>query len=259
MKKVVSFVLSFACLFALSFVFVACKDKTKKEEEPQKEHEHNYSSTVTGYDENGSYCKWQVCGECEEKGEKTVIVEGISQTNAVLAGTAIKENGSESANFVLGKSFDATISALAARSASDQDTSTLKTTLNGKDVNGLALSGNIKLTQDIVVGYNGNTTLGFNIIENTTIDLNGHTITQRCGTTGVSGYALFVVREGATLNIIDSSANHNGVINAVTVAIEIKNGAVANLYDGTVKCGAMMTASDVDPVDDPMAIWTIAF
>ena len=222
-------------------------------------HEHDWEFRY-GYDENGSYCKYEVCEECEEEKNKTVIVQGVSQTNAVVGGTNISElkykNGTYDNAFTLGMSFNDMVNQLNTRSASGHNTSFVQTVYNGVTKQGLPIKGNIKLTQDINISYNGNTTLCLLITEDVTIDLNGHTITQQCGTDGFSGYGLFVVYDGATLNIIDSSQNHNGAINAVVTALQINVGGVVNLYDGTVKCGATMTPTDVS--EQYFCVWTIA-
>ena len=244
-KKIISFALMLAMLVPCMLALVGCA------------HKHEYKDTATGYDASGNYCSWKVC-ECNAKTDKKVIVEGVSETDAVLAGDAIKENGVVSATYTAGKSFNEVVSLLNARCASGQNVSTIKTTTAGIEKTGIAISGNIKLTENIVIGYNGNTTLAINIYGSTTIDLNGYSITQRCGTDGWS-MNLFNVREGATLNIIDSSANHNGVINAVCVVAQIDNGGVMNVYDGTIKAAAAMTRADVEPADDPMSIQTIRF
>ena len=97
-------------------------------------------------------------------------------------------------------------------------------------------SGNIKLSADIVLDTTnmisgvGNT-LMLNIVEDTTIDLNGHKIIQHGSGLSLS---LFVVRDGATLNIIDSSAEQTGAICASYTAFQIDTGATVNLYSGTI-------------------------
>lgn len=222
-------------------------------------HEHDWEFKY-GYDENGSYCKYEVCDECQEQKNKTVIVQGVSQTNATVGGTGITElkykNSTYDNAFTLGMSFNDMVNQLNTRSASGHNTSFVQTVVGGVTKQGLPIKGNIKLTQDVNIAYNGNTTLCLLITEDVTIDLNGFTITQQCGTDGFSGYALFVVYNGATLNIIDSSANHNGAINAVVSALQINAGGKVNLYDGTVKCGATMTPTDV--TEQYFCVWTVA-
>ena len=245
MKKILTFVLAFCLIIPVALGLTACG------------HKHDYDGIVRGYDELGNYCTWEVC-DCDKKGEKTIVVNAVAETNAVLAGDVIKESGTVSSTYTVGKSFNDVVDLLSARCAAGTNVSTIKTTVGSTEKTGIAISGNIKLTEDIVIGYNGNTTLAINIYGNTTIDLNGHSITQRCGTDGWS-QNLFNVREGATLNIIDSSENHNGLINAVCVVAQIDAGGTMNLYDGTLKAAADMTLSDVTPADDPMSIHTIRF
>lgn len=253
-KKLLSFALALAIVLPCAFALVGC------------DHTHDYTAkTVTGYDAQGNYCKWEVC-ECDKKGDKTVIVEGVSSTSAKIlaANEATSQTktdpGVASSTFVADVSFNDAIDALNARVVGGSSVSWVKTNINDVWTNGLAITGDIKLTEDVVVAYNGNSTLGFSIVEDTTIDLNGHTITQQCGLSGaLSGYSLFVVHDGATLNIIDSSKDHDGMINAVGQAIQINAGGVVNLYDGVIQAGAMMTVYDTTPADDPLAVWTISF
>ena len=98
---------------------------------------------------------------------------------------------------------------------------------------GVAISDNIKLSEDVVIDINnGTSTLVLHIVGDVTIDLNGHSITQY-GQTGQS-LPLFVVGAGSTLNIIDSSANKTGGIYASYTAAQISTGGTLNLYSGTI-------------------------
>ena len=170
-----------------------------------------------GYDESGNYCQYtQVCS-CGDRDGKTILVEAIEETNAVIGGTNITEiknkNGSAMEDYYLGMSFDDMIAKTNENCASGRNTSFVQTVVGSATKAGLPISGDIKLTEDIVVGYNGNSTLCLLITDEVTIDLNGYSITQQCGTDGMSGYALFVVNSGATLNIVDSSKEQTGQIN----------------------------------------------
>ena len=98
---------------------------------------------------------------------------------------------------------------------------------------GVAISDNIKLSEDVVIDiHNGASTLVLHIVGDVTIDLNGHSITQY-GQTGQS-LPLFVVGAGSTLNIIDSSANKAGGIYASYTAVQVSTGGTLNLYSGTI-------------------------
>ena len=68
-----------------------------------------------------------------------------------------------------------------------------------------------------------------NIYGDVTIDLNGHTITQKGDGQSMN---LFIVRNGATLNIIDSSADKTGANYASLGMFQIDAGATVNLFDG---------------------------
>ena len=112
----------------------------------------------------------------------------------------------------------------------------LKCTVNGAQKHGIVFpSGEVKLTEDIILDTtnitNTGNTLVFNIVEDTTIDLNGHKIVQYGSGLSLS---LFSVRAGATLNIIDSSSEQTGAIYASYTAFQIDTGATVNLYGGTI-------------------------
>jgi len=242
-KKILSFALMI-CLILPCLIFVAC-DST-----------HHTWEVGYGYDENGAYCKFIECEDCGGKIKQATIVEAVTQTTAVLNGKGVTEIKYDEDNFYLDMTFDQAISNLSRRSVTGGNTKFIKTTIDSSEKPGLPLQGNIKLTKDIFVGYNGNTTLCFHITDEVTIDLNGHKISQVCGTDGMSGYALFVVRDGGVLNIIDSSQEKNGVINGVMSAIQINQNGVVNLYNGTVKCSSVITATDAK--EEYFCIWTIA-
>ena len=109
------------------------------------------------------------------------------------------------------------------------------TKVNGAEKAGVAFSGNVKLTADLVLGgSNGGVSMNYNIGDNVTIDLNGFSIIQANAGTGQS-VALFTIRNGGTLNIIDSSANKAGTIEVGNCAFQIDAGGVVNMYAGTIK------------------------
>ena len=124
---------------------------------------------------------------------------------------------------------------------------------NAKKSGILISAGTIKLTEDIVIDvintYSNGNTLAFNITDEVTIDLNGHTITQKGS--GLS-LALFVVRNGGTLNIIDSSADQSGAILASLSAFQIDAGGTVNLYSGKVGVSPdeYRSAADVGMTED---------
>ncbi|MBR2441741.1 MAG: hypothetical protein IKB20_01525 [Clostridia bacterium] len=121
------------------------------------------------------------------------------------------------------------------------------TEVNGVKKEGVAFSGNVKLTENITLGEKGNAgrSMAYNIVADTTIDLNGYTITQANAGTGQS-LALFAVRAGATLNIIDSSAQKGGAIAVGICAFQIDANATVNLYAGTIKVAADRSTADVN-------------
>jgi len=221
------------------------------------------ASTLTtsyGYDENGNYVKYIYKNGVEQS--SVIIVEGVSETNAVVVteGVTISYKNDESEveeALTSGASFNNVVEALNSRCEAGTNTKTLQTSFDGASPTlGLPITGNVKLTQNINIGYNGNSTFRFFIVGNVTIDLNGFTITQQCGTDGFSGYALFVVRENATLNVIDSSQEKTGCINGVVSAIQVNSGGVATLYDGTIVCSATMTVTDA--TETYFCIYTVA-
>ena len=109
---------------------------------------------------------------------------------------------------------------------------TITCQVNGAKKNGILLDSDVKLTEDVVLDLRANaSTLNINIAGNVTIDLNGHKFIQK-GLDGAS-IALFTVRAGATLNIVDSSAEKTGAICA-SYAFQIDAGATVNLYSGSV-------------------------
>ena len=233
------------CFIVPCLLFVGCEN-----------HKHEWEVEY-GYDKSGAYCQFIECDDCDEIREKTVIVEAVTETNAVLNGAGVTQIKYDEDNFDIGTTFNDAIAKLSHRCLTNTNTKFVKTIFDKQgEKPGLPLQGNIKLTEDILVGYNGNTTLCFHITGEVTIDLNGHTIRQQCGTDGMSGYALFVVRDGGKLNIIDSSAEHNGTISGVLSAIQINEGGEVNLYDGTVKCESTITVTDAS--EQYFCIWTIA-
>ena len=243
-KKILTIMLMF-CLMIPCFMFAGCD-----------EHKHEWEVDY-GYDKTGAYCKFIECDDCDYIKEKTVIVEGVAQTTAVLNGEGVTQIKYDETNFNIDTTFNEAIQNLSSRSISGRNTKFVKTIFGELgEKPGLPLQGNIKLEENILVGYNGNTTLCFHITSEVTIDLNGFTISQQCGTDGMSGYALFVVREGGVLNIIDSSAEHDGKISGVLSAIQINEGGVVNLYDGKVKCESTITTTDAK--EEYFCIWTIA-
>ncbi|MBQ9104037.1 MAG: hypothetical protein IJY57_03000 [Clostridia bacterium] len=220
---------------------------------------HTFTES-NGYSQ-GAYCKFETCDTCSYV-KKTVIVEAVEATNAVVGGagvTAVKESKVDSTDFAIGTPFSQVIAKLNERCANKAQPATIKTTIAGSEKMGIALTGNIKLTENITVGYNNNTTTCLHIIGNTVIDLNGFTISQRgaeCGAAGLSGYALFILREGATLTIIDSSATQTGCINGVMTAIQTNANSTLNIYGGTIKCAQPMTAHDAD--EENFCVYTVA-
>lgn len=246
MKKIVSFILMGFVLIPALVLLAAC------------DHVHSWALIYQyGYDQSGAYCRYIVCDECGAKGEKEVIVEAVKQDSAALKGTGVESlTGDSKSNFSLDMTFAELAQASNQRCESGKNVDFVKTKIGAKTVPGLPISGNIKLTEDINIGYNGNTSMCLHITDEVTIDLNGHTITQQCGTDGMSGYALFIVREGGTLNIIDSSKSKSGKIDAVMSAIQINAGGVVNLYSGTIQCGQTMTRADVS--EQYFCVWTIA-
>jgi len=130
----------------------------------------------------------------------------------------------------------------------------VKSTIDGSPTLGIELSGgDIKLTENTVVDVNNGDTMRFHITGEVTLDLNGYTITQQCGANALSGYALFCVRDGGVLNIIDSSENKNGAIEAPLLAVQVNSGGVVNMYDGTIRAAEERTARDIQ--DD--YIWCV--
>ena len=130
---------------------------------------------------------------------------------------------------------------------SNQSNGKVETTLpGGAKKEGVALSGKIKLDADVVLGAKGNAgrSMLYNIAEDTTIDLNGHSITQANAGIGQS-LAFFAVRSGATLTIIDSSANKTGKIAVGNTAFQIDAGATVNMYGGTITVAADRSAKDI--------------
>ena len=242
-NKILSFLLALYLLMPCLF-FVACDN-----------HRHEWEVEY-GYDKNGAYCKFVECDDCDKKVKKETIVEAVTQTTATLGGEGVTEIKYDEENFELGMSFDEAINKLNFRCFGGGDTKFVKTIIDSNEKPGLPLQGNIKLTENIFVGYNGNTTLCFNITSEVTIDLNGHMIYQQCGTDGVSEYSLFVVDNGGVLNIIDSSESEDGSINGVMSAIKINENGIINLYDGTIECTAVITTTDAK--EEYFCIWTIA-
>ena len=109
----------------------------------------------------------------------------------------------------------------------------IKCKVNGVEKPGIVISDDIKLTKDVVVDVHaGQSTLAINIEGDVTIDLNGYSITQY-GQVGLS-MCLFVVRDGATLNIVDSSAEKTGGIYASYSAFQLDTGSTLNIYGGTI-------------------------
>jgi len=213
-----------------------------------------------GYDENGNYCKFTTCSCCEIS-EKEIIVNGVTETNATIVSQNVEisykgDSTEVDTALTYGADFNSVVNALNQR-ATGTNTKALQTSFDGTTATlGLPISGDIKLTEDITIGYNGNTTFRFFVVGSVTIDLNGYTITQQCGTDGFSGYALFVVRDGGTLNVIDSSEDKEGCINGVVSAVQVNTGGVANLYDGTIVCSSEMTETDAS--EDYFCIYTVA-
>ena len=246
MKKKLIFVVLMCLIFPCTLILSAC------------DHMHGWAIIYEyGYDSTGAYCKFFVCDECGLQLHKEVIVQAVEKQSATMRGTgAVELSGDKGNNFSLDMTFEELVEVSNQRCESGRNVDFVKTKIGEKVVPGLPISGNIKLTKDITVGYNGNTSMCLHITDEVTIDLNGYTISQQCGTDGMSGYALFIVREGGTLNIIDSSKSKNGKIDAVMSAIQINAGGVVNLYGGTVQCGATMTKADVS--EQYFCVWTIA-
>ena len=130
----------------------------------------------------------------------------------------------------------------------------------GNKKSGVALTGGtIKLAEDIILdtpntnselGNVGNT-LMLNIVGDVTLDLNGHTITQY----GIArSMNLFIVREGSSLTIIDSSAEKTGAIYVSLGAFQINAGATVNLYSGTIGVTADEHRSAPDKAEGPCLI-----
>ena len=116
---------------------------------------------------------------------------------------------------------------------------------NGKESSGVEIKGNVKLTADLVLGGNNSgSTMLYNIATNVTIDLNGYSIIQKSDTRGGKAYALFAIRGGATLNIIDSSTTQTGAIKVAGSAFQIDKGAVVNMYSGTITVAEDRNAKD---------------
>ena len=106
-------------------------------------------------------------------------------------------------------------------------------TVNGAEKAGIVLANDIKLTEDVIVDiWSNQSTMCINIVGDVTIDLNGHSITQY--NYQGAGMALFCVRAGATLNIVDSSAGKTGGIYASYSAFQLDTGSTLNLYSGTI-------------------------
>ncbi|MBE7080425.1 MAG: type II secretion system protein [Clostridiales bacterium] len=123
----------------------------------------------------------------------------------------------------------------------------VETTLpSGAKKEGVAFSGNIKLTEDLVLGKKGNAgrSMAYNITGDTTIDLNGFSITQANAGTGQS-LAFFAVRSGVTLTIIDSSTAKTGAIKVGNTAFQIDAGATVNMYSGTITLAEDRSAADI--------------
>ena len=106
-------------------------------------------------------------------------------------------------------------------------------TVNGASKPGIVLANDIKLTEDVIIDiWSNQSTMPINIVGDVTIDLNGYSITQY--NYQGAGMALFSVRAGATLNIVDSSAEKDGAIYASYSAFQVDTGATLNLYNGTI-------------------------
>ncbi len=122
---------------------------------------------------------------------------------------------------------------------------TVKCTINGAEKQGIVLSEDVKLTQDVVIDVKANaSTLNINIIGDVTIDLNGYSIIQK-SYTGAS-LALFTVRDGATLNIIDSSEAKTGGIYVGLTAFQIDAGATVNMYGGKIGISDTRSTADIE-------------
>ena len=118
---------------------------------------------------------------------------------------------------------------------------------NFKRLGAVLSGGEIKLTEDIVIGkgLNAGDNMIFNIVEDTIIDLNGHTLTAYNDNSGRS-YAAFVVRTGATLTIIDSSAEKTGAILVPFAAFQVDAGATLNIHSGTIGIGEYRSGADIN-------------
>lgn len=204
---------------------------------------------------NGDRVKYEKCEGCEYKTEETIIVEELTETTATLGGDSVTAITGD-ANVTADMSFDEVVTYLYDRTASGKNTKSIKTTVNGTATMGIAVSGNIVLTEDMVIGYNGNSTMRLLVTEDMVIDLNGYTLSQMPGTNGVSGYALIRVMNGATLTIIDSSEAGTGCISGVMSAIQVDADSTVNMYGGTVKCAETMTKADAKPSN--FCVYTVA-
>jgi len=76
-----------------------------------------------------------------------------------------------------------------------------------------------------------------------TLDLNGHTISQYIKDPGLS-IAAVVVRPGAELTIMDSSAAQTGKITSTKTTVQLSG--TLNLVSGTLACDVAPTAADID-------------
>ncbi|MBE5756269.1 MAG: hypothetical protein E7342_00545 [Clostridiales bacterium] len=130
----------------------------------------------------------------------------------------------------------------------------IKCEIGGVEKNGILLDSDVKLTEDVIIDVWANaSTLNINIIGDVTIDLNGYNIIQKTYQ-GLS-VSLFTVRDGATLNIIDTSIEQDGGIYVGFSAFQIDEGATLNLYSGTVGVSSERSTADVENGCQPVFVY----